>query len=232
MARGRNNGDKTFDMKKKYVLIAIRIMENEGFEAVNNRKVAKEAGCTSAVLYRHFDNKQDLMMTAAVKFLQPYIKYLAQGYTRDDLNFIQINLGNWKVFIEEAFNNKPCYDLFFSRGNDDSLYEYILEYYRLFPSELIEFDGYTGSITMNTDLRNRELIALRRAANAGLISMRNSDTLSRLSSTMFYGMFGLCPSNPGGNVDVKALKEECFNLIYELYSKYVNPDTDMSMDWY
>ncbi len=43
--------------------------------------------------------------------------------------------------------------------------------------------------------------------------MRNSDTLSRLSSTMFYGMFGLCPSNPGGNVDVKALKEERFDLI-------------------
>ena len=78
MTKRKSAATDTLDMKKKYVLIAIRIMEEEGIDGLNIRRVADEAGCTCAVLYRHFDNKQDLMMVAAVKFLQPYIKYLRQ----------------------------------------------------------------------------------------------------------------------------------------------------------
>ncbi len=233
MTKRKSNIDDTLDMKKKYVLIAIRIMEEEGMEGLNIRRVADEAGCTCAVLYRHFDNKQDLMMTAAVKFLQPYIKYLREEFDRvdrDDANLIQADLSNWKAFIDNAFENKVYYDLFFNGDKDEGLSEYILEYYRLFPSEMINLDGFTGNIVLSTDLNMRAFISLRRSANLGLISMKNSYTLARLSTAVFFGMLCQCPTAPGSEAAVKAAANECFELIAELYSNYVNPGVDISVD--
>ncbi len=233
MTKRKSKIDDTLDMKKKYVLIAIRIMEEEGMDGLNIRRVADEAGCTCAVLYRHFDNKQDLMMIAAVKFLQPYIKYLREEFDRvdrDDASLIQADLCNWKAFIDNAFQYKVYYDLFFNNDKDERFSEYILEYYRLFPSEMISLDGFTGNIVLSTDLNMRAFISLRRSANLGLISMNNSYMLARLSTAVFFGMLSQCPTAPGSEAEVKAAASECFELISELYSNYVNPGVDITVD--
>lgn len=220
--------EETLDTRKKYVLIAIKIMEEEGIDALSVRRVANEAGCTCAVLYRHFDNKRDLMMVAAVKFLQPYIKRNMIDWNRDDLNFIQKNLMDWKTFIDDAFWNKPYYELFFSDPREDNLYEYMLEYYRLFPSEMVKFDGFTGAVILNTNVQDRELICLRRAANKGFISMENADLLSRLDAAVFDGLFSRCPSSKDEGDTIQTLADECFKLVAELYKKYANQDVDFS----
>ncbi len=229
MARKKKDvSQDTLDTRKKYVLIAIRILEEEGIDALSVRRVADEVGCTCAVLYRHFENKRDLLMVAAVKFLQPYIKRNMIDWNRDDLNFIQKNLKDWKTFIDDAFWNKPYYELFFSDPREDNLYEYMLEYYRLFPSEMVRFDGFTGTVILNTNVQDRELICLRRAANKGFITMENADLLSRLDSAVFDGIFSRCPSDKNEGQAIQTLADECFKLVAELYSKYVNPDVDLS----
>ncbi len=233
MTKRKSAATDTLDMKKKYVLIAIRIMEEEGIDGLNIRRVADEAGCTCAVLYRHFDNKQDLMMVAAVKFLQPYIKYLRHEFDRvdkQDANLIQADLSNWKAFIDNAFQNKVYYDLFFNGEKYESMSEYILEYYRLFPSEMISLDGFTGNIVLSTDLNTRAFISLRRSANLGLISMKNSYTLARISTAVFFGMLSQCPTSPDNDAAIKAAANECFELITELYSIYVNPGVDVTAE--
>ena len=52
------------ERKVKYVQITSEILEEEGVEGVTIRKVAQRANCTSAVLYKHFDNKEHLIMLA------------------------------------------------------------------------------------------------------------------------------------------------------------------------
>lgn len=209
----------------EYVRIATRIMEEEGPKALNIRRVAKEAGCTSAVLYRHFEDKEHLMMVAAVKYLTPYIEKFVTQYIRTDISYIQKDLVDWKMFINEAFHNKIYYDLFFLGQQKATIADCIFEYYQLFPEEQKQFDGLTASIAMSTNLMERAQIALRRAANYKLITVENADMLAKLAVSVFYGQFMLLPSEGVDDETATVLAEECYQLIYELYTKYVNPGT-------
>ena len=219
--KANNTGEK----RVEYVRIAIRLMEEEGIDALSIRRVAQEAGCTSAVLYRHFVNKENLLMIAAVKHLVPYIQEFVKQYTRKDITYIQKDLINWKLFITEAFHKKMYYELYFTGEEKDVISECIVEYYQMFPEEQKRFDGLTASIAMNTNMEERGWISLRRAANQGLITMRNAGVLSKLTAAVFYGRFLRVPAAGADEKSLQKMADECYELIYELFRKYVNPGT-------
>ncbi|MDO5411697.1 MAG: TetR/AcrR family transcriptional regulator [Lachnospiraceae bacterium] len=213
-------------------MITNRILKEEGIGGVNIRRVAKEAGCTSAVLYKHFENREHLIMLASVKFLEPYILEFQKQIRRTDISSIQMDLILWRLFISEAFMNKPYYELMFFGPEREKLEECVYEYYQLFPEYARRFDGLGASIIFNSNISNRELIRLRRAANEGLITLENAEILSRLSSAVFQGMFMQYPytemkENPAS---LKLATEDCFHLIFELFRKFVKPGTVLDID--
>ena len=222
-----NNINNTTDKRVEYVRIAIRILEEEGIEALSIRRVAKEAGCTSAVLYRHFENKEHLLMIAAVKFLTPYIQQFIPQYKRTDISYIQKDLINWRIFINESFHNKTYYAMFFCGEQKTAIVESMFEYYELFPAERKKFDGLAASITLNNDLEERCQLGLRSAANWGLITFENAATLSKLTAAVFYGKFSQLTSDPD---KIQAQADECYQLIYELFRRYVKPGTVLDAD--
>ena len=61
-----------------------------------------------------------------------------------------------------------------------------------------------------------EYIRLRRAANAGALTMDNADLLSRLATAVFKGMFVEYPYEPGKSDHLEAAAEECYQLILEI----------------
>ena len=83
------------ERKVKYIQITSQILEHEGMSGVTIRKVAEKAGCTSAVLYKHFENKEHLIMLASIKFLEPYISEFLVQTARTDISSIQMDLLLW-----------------------------------------------------------------------------------------------------------------------------------------
>lgn len=211
------------DRKVKYVRITGEILEKEGIEGVNIRKVAERAGCTSAVLYKHFENKEHLIMLASVKFLEPYIVEFLRQTKRTDITSIQMDLLLWKVFIREAFRNKQYYELMFFSDQKDMIEECVYEYYQLFPELARGFDGFAASIIFSNNLANREFVRLRRAANDGLITLDNASLLSRLSTSVFNGVFMQYPNEKMEDAAIQMAADDCYNLIYELFRKFVKP---------
>lgn len=219
------------ERKAKYISITSRILEEEGVDGVNIRRVAAEAGCTSAVLYKHFENRDHLIMLASVKFLEPYILEFKKQAKRSDINSIQLDLILWKYFIQEAFSKKPFYERMFFGSERETLEECVYEYYQLFPKQQKDFDGFEASILFNNDLTDREFVRLRRAANAGLITMDNAALLSRLSTAVFRGVFMLYPYSEmkENKAALEMAAQDCYQLIYELFCKFVNPGIDMEI---
>lgn len=215
------------DRKIKYVQIASEIIEEEGIEGVTIRKVAARAGCTSAVLYKHFENKEHLIMLASVKFLEPYILEFMKQTVRKDITSIQMDLLLWKCFIYEAFKNKPYYELMFFSDQKDMLEECIYEYYQMFPEVQRHFDGFSASIIFSNNLSEREFIRLRRAANAGLITMENAALLGRLAVAVFNGIFTQYSSVPMAEADIRLATDDCYHLIYALFERFVEPGTKL-----
>lgn len=217
------------DRKRKYVRIVSEILRTEGMQGVSIRRVAKEAGCTSAVLYKHFDNLEHLIMVASVEFLAPYTMELSKLTKRTDITSIQMDLYLWKFFIREAFSNKIYYKMMFFGDNTDMLEKCIYEYYSLFPENEKEMDGFGASIILSSDLNEREFIRLRRAANAGLITMENAFTLSRLTTAVFRGMFSQYPDMQNDRGMLQMAVDDCYQLIYELFKRFVAPGTSLDI---
>ncbi|MGI6006515.1 MAG: TetR/AcrR family transcriptional regulator [Ruminococcus sp.] len=218
------------ERKIKYIQITSEILENEGIEGVTIRKVAEKAGCTSAVLYKHFENKEHLIMLASVKFLEPYIIEFLKQTARKDITSIQMDLWLWKFFISEAFRNKPYYELMFFSDQKDMLEECVYEYYQMFPEVQKHFDGFTASIIFSNNLNEREFIRLRRAANAGLITMENAALLGRLSVAVFQGLFNQYSGMKMSETEIRFASDDCYSLIYALFRRFVEPGTKLDMD--
>lgn len=209
--------------KIKYVRITGEILEKEGMEGVSIRKVAERAGCTSAVLYKHFENKEHLIMLASIRFLEPYINEFMELVERTDISPLQMDLMLWKCFIHEAFKNQPYYALMFFSEQKDMLEECVYEYYQMFPEMQKRFDGFAASIIFSNNLQERELAHLRRASGAGLITMENARLLSKLSVAVFGGMF---VQHSG---DAHAA-EECCQLIRALFQQFAKPGVKLDVD--
>lgn len=213
--------------KRKYVETAAEIIASEGTVGINIRRVAEAAGCTSAVLYKHFENKDHLVILGSIRFLEPYIIQFMDLSQRKDLNSIQKDLLFWKAYIHEAFRNKEIYELLFFGKYKNMLEEYMLEYYQMFPDFLKQVDGYMVSVIFNSNLVERDMIRLRRAANEGLITMEDATTLSRLCTPAFYGMLIQYPDTGLDENELNYAAEDCYQLIHSLFASFVKPGIEL-----
>lgn len=218
------------DRKKKYIRITGEILEKEGLQGVNIRRIAKAAGCTSAVLYKHFDNLEHLIILASIRFLEPYVREFQRTTKRTDITSIQMDLYLWKVFIYEAFRNRQYYELMFFSQDRDMLEDYIYEYYSLFPEMEKDFDGFSASIIFSNNLVEREYIRLRRAAHEGLITQNNARYLSRLTTAVFNGIFIQYDFSENDTTGMELAAEDCYMLILELFRRFVKPGTSLDID--
>ncbi len=218
------------ERKIEYIRIASSILEDEGIGAISIRKVAARAGCTSAVLYRHFENKGHLTMMACIKFLEPYICMLVENSKRKDISLIQMDLLNWKCFIEEAFRNRPYYEFMLFGNEREELEECLYEYFQIFPKNRKNFDAFTANIAFSCDLYKRAVFYLRSAVHTGMIKWKNALLLARLSVAVFKGSFIEYSGMELSEAEICAASDEGYRLIYSLYEQYVEPGVKLDID--
>lgn len=218
------------ERKVKYVQITSDILEQEGVEGVTIRKVAERAHCTSAVLYKHFSDKDHLVMLASIRFLEPYINEFLKQNARHDISSLQMDLLLWKTFIFEAFRNRPYYELMFFGDKRETLEDCVYEYYQMFPSVLQQFDGLTASVVFSGNLADRELIRLRRAVIEGDITSENARLLAQLAVAVFNGIFVEGKGASETEEDVQRASEHCYGLIKALFEQFSNPGTKLEPD--
>lgn len=207
--------------KQKYIKIASEILSREGRDGISIRRIASDAGCTSAVLYKHFDNLDHLIMLASIHFLEPYMREMQAMSSRNDMTPIQLNMALWRVFLNEAFENKTYYEMMFVGPDRDRLRDCVREYYDIFSTELDTIDPVSASIIFSNDISKREYIRLKQASEQGLITDDNARELSRLVEAVFIGRL----VKYDGSYSHEEASAKCYELIRNLYRNYVNKET-------
>ena len=212
--------------KKELIRVTYEILASEGSEGISIRRIASEAGCTSAAIYKHFDNLEHLIMLASVRFLEPYMEKLADLSKNEDISGIQMNLILWREFLREAFDKKEYYEMMFISADRKKMKACVEEYFNIFKDELVDMDPVSAGILLSNNIHYREAVRLQQAAAAGQISPRNARMLSDLTEAGFIGRL----MRHDEEDDEKRAAEECYELIYNLYEKYVDPEMipDMS----
>lgn len=176
--------------KIKYIQKTYELISSKGFENLTIRAIAKEVGCSYAVLYKHFENLDYLIMLASMRFLDGYHHEMVE-IEKNESNYLLRDLKLWFAFNKQAFKNPPVFLHLFWENLSTMFEEAAVEYCQLFPLERggndEVFYGYLYSAVFMGGIEHRDFILLRRAANEGSISLKDAVFLSKVNHNIVQG---------------------------------------------
>ena len=207
-------------LKREYVEATYDILRESGIDGFTIRKVAERVGCSSAALYKHFSNADHLLALASVRYLRRYAEDIA-AISKGEDDYLKVNLLLWERFAFYSFENLPIFENLFFGENNVKIQEIILEYYSIFPEELAHLGSYFTMVMQSNNLRERDFIMLKRAADQGSITLESADYLSKTDVYIFRGMLALYRYRWGEPGMAQKATDEYMELIRYNYSLHM-----------
>ena len=190
MAGNMNGGSSYFKglTKRDYIKKTQEIILAEGREAASIRRIAKEMGCSSASLYRYFENQSELIYYAELNQLSGYIKRL-NAAEKSWKNIWDRYVGIWDCYCREAFRNPDVYDMLFLKSENTKLNATITEYYEMFPEALGETNQFFMAMLQQKDFVARDYEICKKCIAEGALSEEAAHRLNRLACLLYKGYF-------------------------------------------
>lgn len=174
--------------KKDYIAKTIEIIASEGIEAVSIRRIAKEMGCSSASLYRHFENLSELLYYAELHTLTGYINRLNEA-EKGWRNIWDYYVGIWDCYTREAFRHPHEYNTLFLENDNTKLNVSVKEYYEMFPSEKEKTNDFFLEMLETVDFMGRDFQICKKCVAAGVIEYDDAVLLNRMACVLYEGYF-------------------------------------------
>ena len=174
--------------KRDYIKKTQEIILAEGREAASIRRIAKEMGCSSASLYRYFENQAELIYYAELNQLSGYIKRLNEA-EKNWTNIWDRYVGIWDCYCREAFRNPDVYDLLFLKSENTKLNATITEYYEMFPEAVGETNEFFMAMLRQKDFRARDYEICKKCIEEGALDLESAAQLNRLACVLYEGYF-------------------------------------------
>ena len=174
--------------KRDYIKKTQDIIQAEGREAASIRRIAQEMGCSSASLYRYFENQSELIYYAELNQLSGYIKRLNEAEKKWK-NIWDRYVGIWDCYCREAFRNPDVYDLLFLKSENTKLNATITEYYEMFPEAVGETNEFFMAMLRQKDFRARDYEICKKCMAEGALDPEAALQLNRLACRLYEGYF-------------------------------------------
>ena len=168
--------EKTYELLKTTAPSEIKI-----------RTVADACKCSTAAVYKHFEDLDDLVRFASIRFLEDYINRI-QTVITENADPMDILLTSWKEFADIAFRNADVYLELFWGKYSSQLVDAIFDYYQIFPDEWRNLGGLFTSTFFNSDIMERNYIIVRRAATMGYFRSSETRLISDLQCHLIHGI--------------------------------------------
>ncbi|MFP4561769.1 MAG: TetR/AcrR family transcriptional regulator [Spirochaetia bacterium] len=204
------------DRKKKRVVklfieAAMEVIEREGIEGTTIRKVAELTGYNSATIYSYFDNLKQLIFFAAAASLKDYIAEMP-GYIKGGKSELEKFLLMWECFCRHSFVKPRVYSAVFSDDIGTLPKKLVAHYYSLFPEELEETPEHLQPMLKETDLKQRNLIALSRCTEAGWFARDDVGDVEEAIRLVYQGMLTLVMNNRVDYTEEEAVRRTMLHI--------------------
>ncbi|MEF9917550.1 MAG: TetR/AcrR family transcriptional regulator [Lachnospiraceae bacterium] len=174
--------------RKDYVKKAHEIVVKEDVTAVSIRRLAKELGCSSTSLYRHFTNLEELLFYAQIGFLKDYVEDL-QDHAKLWSNIWELHIGIWECFARQAFKTPKAFDCIFFGKQKDKLPEALREFYQMFPEGIQIVSEYLQPMLQEGTFEKRDYYMVLRCVEEGVITLEHAKRLNKMCVYCFKGIF-------------------------------------------
>lgn len=163
------------------------------------RDIAKVCYCTPTVVYKHFENLDDLIRFGCVHFLEDYIRETMK-IVNENMDPLEMLIIMWDEFSKCAFQNVDVYLHLFWGRYCSQLGDTIFDYYQLFPEQWQTMGGLFTSTFFNSEIKERNYTIVRRAAAVGYFHHTETKVISDMQCYLMHGMlmdYRSCYRQPG-----------------------------------
>ena len=99
-----------------------------------------------------------------------------------------ISLVVWGCFNDYAFDKPEIYKAIFFPELSKDIEDYVEEYYKLFPQDLMRSDFVITTMLLKTDITDRAMTTINECINEGYIRKEDGDALNELTLLVFEGV--------------------------------------------
>lgn len=175
-------------MMSYFIDAAHQIIETEGIEALNIRKVADMAGYNSATIYNYFNNLEHLISYAAIKYLKDYYITL-DSYIKSAKNSFERFLLIWEKFSTYSYKNPEIFRIIFFSGQ--SIADIYFDYFKIFPSDFGEHAPLILSMVSEHNLFDRNKKILEPLVEDAFIRYEDIDEVNYSIIALYRGSLEL-----------------------------------------
>lgn len=198
------------EIKKKNTMIFINVvqvmLEQEKLEKISVRKIAEKAGFHNSTIYLYFEDIDQLIMLASMKYFQEY-SYRLELQSQKDRTAEEDFFSIWGLFFDTILKKQYLFYNFFFGKHSSDLEKIMKLYYDIFPEERRQFSADIETMYFGKNISERSLSLLN-----ALISGQNhviADNLNMLNEIIVsfckYKLEQKC-QNP--QMDSEQIKEE------------------------
>lgn len=170
-----------------FIQASDELIQTEGINTITLRKVANLAGYNSATLYNYFENLDHLIFFSAMRLIKDYANALGE-YTKDSRNSMDRFIKVWECFCHYSFKSPEVYNAIFFSNLQKDMEEYVSDYYRLFPEDLMNADEKSSTMLLKSDISQRGMTIIRDCIEDGYIDEMDGDRLNEITLLVYEGL--------------------------------------------
>jgi len=105
--KARDRYEHYEDQRKSIIQAAIKVFGEQNYDVGTMATIAKDAGISEAMLYKHFDSKKELFMTCFDEIVSDLMTRYAQSYKNnpdDPLGYLEESAIVYLRYIKESAN--------------------------------------------------------------------------------------------------------------------------------
>jgi len=174
-------------MWRYFIDAATEVIEKDGIDYFNVRKIADKAGFTSSTVYNYFKDLSHLKFFTAMRYTADYLDDLP-SYLEKGNNTVESWLYVWECFCKHSFENPEIYSVIFM-DNLGFIPEELLEhYYHIYQNDLIGLPDEIRDIIVEQDFSKRSALYIQSAVDEGFIEQKNVHFIADVTLLIWKGM--------------------------------------------
>ncbi len=197
----------------KFIQATDQLLNELGTDQVSIRKIAREAGYHSSTLYLYFNDLDELILLATMKYFNEYEEALAEYSQQCETDAYPYFINIWELFMDSAFRHPFTFRNFFFGKHRNRVNEIVELYYQIFPEQKRRYSGIIEAMFAGRSLHDRNMRILEPlATEKQMIPEDKLDLINHIMISCFKdALERCCDSDPQS--DRQPYKDEMMDII-------------------